>query len=114
MTGDCLFCKIANGELSSTKVYEDGEMVVITDIHPVAPVHLLLIPRRHIPSIAEMEAADQELIGLLFWRAKRIAESQGIAENGYRLVMNVRHDAGQVVDHLHLHLIGGKKLGPLV
>ena len=107
---DCIFCKIANKEISSEIVYEDNEVVAFKDIKPVAPVHLLIITKKHIPSVDHLEAEDKELIGSLFLVARKIAREQGVAETGYRLVFNVGPDAGQTVDHLHLHLIGGHKL----
>ncbi len=113
MNSDCLFCKIATGTIASTKVYEDGSVVAFNDIHPAAPVHILLVPRKHITSVATLEPGDCQLVAELIWRAKLLAEAQGIAEGGYRLVFNVRSHAGQVVNHLHLHLIGGKKLSGL-
>lgn len=114
MTDDCLFCRIASGSLASTKVYEDDDVVAFNDIHPAAPIHVLLIPRKHIASLADVEAGDEKLVGELVRRAKILAEELGVAANGYRLVFNIRKHAGQVVDHLHLHLIGGKQLGHLV
>ena len=107
---DCIFCKIANKEISSEIVYEDNEVIAFKDIKPVAPVHLLIITKKHIPSVDHLEAEDKELIGSLFLVARKIAREQGVAETGYRLVFNVGPDAGQTVDHLHLHLIGGHKL----
>lgn len=114
MNPDCLFCKIAAGSVSATRMYQDDEVVAFADIHPVAPVHILLVPRQHIPSVAELKPENGVLVSKIVWRAKKLAEELGIADQGYRLVFNVRHNAGQIVDHLHLHLIGGKKLGPLV
>jgi len=107
---DCTFCKIANKEMPSEIVYEDDEVVAFKDIKPVAPVHLLIITKKHIPSVDHLESGDKELIGSLFLVAQKIAREQGVAETGYRLVFNVGPDAGQTVDHLHLHLIGGHKL----
>ena len=107
---DCIFCKIANKEMPSEIVYEDDEVVAFKDIKPVAPVHLLIITQKHIPSVDHLESGDKELIGSLFLVAQKIAREQGVAETGYRLVFNVGPDAGQTVDHLHLHLIGGHKL----
>ncbi len=107
---DCIFCKIANKEMPSEIVYEDDEVVAFKDIKPVAPVHLLIITKKHIPSVDHLQTEDRELIGGLFLVAQKIAREQGVAETGYRLVFNVGPDAGQTVDHLHLHLIGGHKL----
>lgn len=108
---DCLFCKIAAKELPASVVYEDDQLMAFKDINPVAPVHLLIVPRQHLPSVAELTLDDAPLIGLMIHRAQQLAEEHGIADRGYRLVFNVRQHAGQVVDHIHLHLIGGQSLG---
>lgn len=113
MNAECLFCKIAEGTIPSTVVYADDEVVAFNDIHPVAPVHVLIVPRRHVASVAELADGDARLVESMITRARAIAEEKGIAGSGYRLVFNVRDHGGQVVDHLHLHLIGGKKLGPM-
>jgi len=110
MTMDCIFCRIAGGEIESEKVYEDDEIVAFADIDPKAPVHILVIPRRHIPNIADAESGDAELVGRLFLVGNRVARERGIAEGGYRLVINSGPDAGQAVDHVHLHLLGGRKM----
>jgi len=107
---DCIFCKIANKEMPSKIVYEDEEVIAFKDIKPVAPVHLLIITKKHIPSVDHLETGDKELIGGLFLVAQKIAREQGVTETGYRLVFNIGPDAGQTVDHLHLHLIGGHRL----
>jgi len=113
MNPDCLFCRIASGAVPSTNEYEDDTLVVFADIHPVAPVHLLVIPRKHITSVADLTGDDAALVGEMVMRAKEIAAKKGIAKDGYRLVFNVRDHGGQVVDHIHLHIIGGAKLGPM-
>ncbi len=113
MNSDCLFCRIASGSIPSTKEYEDDDLVVFADIHPVAPVHLLVIPRKHIASVADLSADDTGLVGEMVMRAKEIAAKKGIAKDGYRLVFNVRDHGGQVIDHIHLHIIGGERLGPM-
>lgn len=102
---DCIFCKIATGELSSDVIYEDDAVKVFKDIHPKAPVHLLVIPKRHIESITHLEADHADVIAKLVYAAKRIAAERGLA--GYKLVFNVGREGGQMVDHLHLHLLGG-------
>lgn len=107
---DCLFCKIANKEVKGDIVYEDDKFVAFKDIKPKAPVHLLIVPRKHIESVNKLEEEDKELIGEMFLTAKRIAQKMGVDKTGYRLMFNVGRDSGQLVDHLHLHLIGGKKL----
>ena len=111
---DCLFCKIAAREIPSTAVFADDELYVFPDIHPKAPVHLLIIPKDHVmKSVADMQAEQSALLGRMLWRAKLLAEEQGIAADGYRLVFNVRHHGGQEVDHIHLQLLGRQPLGPL-
>lgn len=112
MTTVCLFCLIAEGTAPATIDFKDETLVAFRDIHPVAPVHILLVPRKHIPSVADLSEDDAPLVWSLVSRANALAEKTGIAQSGYRLVFNIRHHAGQVVDHLHLHLIGGKQLGP--
>ena len=108
---DCVFCKIIKGEIPSTKVYEDEEILAFKDINPVAPVHILVIPKKHISSLNEIEPEDQMLIGKIFTVIKKIAKEQGFAENGYRVIANCGEDGGQEVKHLHFHILGGKKLG---
>ena len=106
---NCLFCKIINGEIPSEKVYEDEEILVFKDIHPKAPVHILVIPKKHISSAMEIEEQDEALIGKMFTVIKKLAKEFGL-ENGYRIVNNCGSDGGQEVMHLHFHLLGGKKL----
>lgn len=105
---DCLFCRIVAGEVPSARVHDDDLVIAIRDIAPRAPTHLLLIPRRHIPSAADVVEADGPLLGRLFAVAAGLARSEGIAEGGYRLVSNVGRWGGQTVDHLHVHLMGGR------
>jgi len=107
---DCVFCQIIDKKIPAEIVYEDDRLLAFKDIEPVAPVHLLFVPKKHIPTINHIELLDKELIGELFLTAKKIAREQGVVETGYRLLFNVGKDADQTVDHLHLHLIGGKKL----
>lgn len=108
---DCIFCKIVEGTLPSRKVYEDDEIVAFHDIEPLAPVHLLVIPKRHIPSLDAATSEDAEQLGKLMLAAQRVAQDAGLSKNGYRVATNVGPDAGQVVFHLHLHVLGGDKLG---
>ncbi len=108
---DCIFCKIAAGEISATKVYDDGEVLAFRDINPEAPVHLLVIPRRHIATLNDLTEADAALIGRLYLAAKQVATELGVAENGYRTVINCNRDAGQIVFHVHMHLLAGRELG---
>ncbi len=108
---DCIFCKIIKGEIPSTKVYEDEEILAFKDINPVAPVHILVIPKKHINSLAEIEAEDEILIGKIYTIINKIAIQEGIIDKGFRVVVNCGEDGGQEVKHLHFHLLGGKKLG---
>lgn len=110
MEENCVFCKIVNGKLPSTKLYEDDEILAFEDIDPIAPVHVLIIPKRHIESIEKMKKEDEALIGRIFSVIKKIAEEKGVAQKGYRIVTNIGEDGGQAVKHLHFHLLGGKKL----
>ncbi len=111
---DCIFCKIIEGSIPSKKVFENDRVLAFQDIQPAAPVHILIIPKKHIPTMNDIAPEDAELVGELFAAAKDIAKEQGVDEAGYRLINNVNSDGGQVVYHLHIHLLGGKKLGPLL
>lgn len=108
---DCLFCRIAARELPGAFVYEDEHLVAFQDIHPKAPVHVLIIPKKHIASVTTLAAADEALAGKLLLAARHIAEQTGVAAAGYRLVVNAGSHGGQLVEHLHIHLLGGKPLG---
>lgn len=110
---DCIFCKIAQDELPSTKVFENDEIVAFKDINPVAPVHILVIPKKHIASLATIETQDAEMLGRMMLVIRDIATEQGLDENGYRVLSNHGTDSGQLVDHLHFHIIGGRKLGTI-
>lgn len=110
---DCLFCKIVQGTIPSTKVYEDDRVLAFKDIQPQAPVHLLVIPKKHIATLNDAEPADAELLGHAVLTAQRIAREAGLSESGYRLINNCGSDGGQVVFHVHFHVLGGEKLGPL-
>ena len=105
----CLFCKIIAGEIPSEKVFEDELVYAFRDINPQAPTHILVVPRRHIPSLAETVAADRDLLGYLHLVAARIATGQGLTK-GFRTVINTGADGGQTVDHLHIHLLGGRAM----
>ncbi|MCL2695129.1 MAG: histidine triad nucleotide-binding protein [Clostridiales bacterium] len=107
---DCIFCKIASGAMGVPPVYEDEEVFAFGDIAPVAPVHILIVPKRHIQSAHELTETDAALLGKMFSAARKIAGETGIDETGYRLATNIGPDGGQSVPHLHLHLIGGRKL----
>lgn len=107
---DCIFCKIVDKELPSRIIYEDNKFIAFKDVNPKAPVHLLIIPKKHIPSVNRIESQDADLVGKLILVAQKIAKKEGVSESGYRLIFNIGKNAGQTVDHLHLHLLGGKKL----
>lgn len=109
MSADCVFCKIANREMNSEMLFENDHLMVIKDILPKAPVHVLVIPKRHVVSINDLTEGDGDMIGELILTAKEQAKNLGIFDSGYKLVVNVGHDGGQVVPHLHLHVLGGKK-----
>ena len=107
---DCIFCKIIAGEIPSTQVYNDDSVTAFRDINPAAPTHVLIIPNRHIPTVNDVTMDDEQLMGHLFMAARKIAEQEGIAESGYRLIMNTGPDGRQEVFHIHLHLLGGQKM----
>ena len=108
---DCIFCKIINKQIPSQIVYEDDEILAFKDINPVAPVHILIIPKKHIESANYIDESDVNVIGNIYLKIIEIAKQQGVSESGYRIVVNCGEDGGQEVQHLHFHLIGGKKLG---
>jgi len=110
----CLFCQIANREIPADVTYEDKLVTAFKDISPKAPVHILVVPKKHIESVDHIDPKDQELIGHMIMIAQKIARDQKIADAGYRLVFNVKKNGGQFVDHIHLHILGGKKLGDMV
>jgi histidine triad (HIT) family protein len=110
MTEECIFCRIVAGEVPSEVVYQDKDFLAFRDILPKAPTHVLIIPKTHITSVAELTEGQQKLAGHLIIIAKNLAEKEGIAKKGYRLVINCGPEGGQIVPHLHLHLIGGRKL----
>ena len=107
---NCIFCKIAAGEIPSTKVYEDERVLAFRDIEPQAPVHVLIIPKRHIAGANALTREDDALLGHLFEVARQLAKELGLADTGYRLITNIGGDAGQTVPHLHFHILGGKTL----
>jgi histidine triad (HIT) family protein len=104
---DCIFCKIITGEIPSTNVFRDEQVTAFRDLNPAAPTHILLVPNKHIDSVNTLTNGDEPLIGHLFTAAKQIAAQEGIAEGGYRLIINTNAHAGQTVFHIHLHLLGG-------
>jgi len=108
MTNDCLFCKIVNKEMDTQFLYEDDTVVVFRDINPQAPVHLLIVPKKHIRSINDLTEADEAIVGKMCTVAKQMADKEGIAKSGYNLIFNVEKGGGQVIFHLHMHLMGKK------
>jgi histidine triad (HIT) family protein len=110
MSSDCLFCRIAAGEIPGDIVYEDDELLAFNDISPQAPHHVLVIPKAHVATVNDLTAEHADLVGRLVLRAKAIAAERGIEESGYRLILNCNGHGGQTVFHLHLHLLGGRQL----
>ena len=107
---DCIFCKIIAGKVPSQILYQDEQVIAFRDISPQAPVHVLIIPKKHIPTIAHLSEADASLAGHMIITANQLAKKEGIAEKGYRLAISCGKEGGQVVPHLHLHLLGGRQL----
>ena len=107
---DCIFCRIINGEITAQKVYEDDEMLAFNDVRPQAPVHVLLIPKKHIKSLLDLEAEDTALAGRLLYKARELAHELGCGEKGARFVINAKDHGGQTVHHLHIHILGGRFL----
>ncbi len=110
MSTDCLFCKIIAGEIPSDIVYRDDLVTAFRDINPVAPTHVLIVPNQHLASVNEVQPEHRDVMGHLFLIARQVAEQEGITQSGYRLIVNTGPDAGQVIFHLHMHLIGGHRL----
>lgn len=113
MSQDCIFCKIVAGQIPASKVYEDEHVLAFRDIAPQAPVHLLVIPKKHLASVNELSSEDSSMLHHAFTAIQAVARETGIAESGYRVVTNTGKDSGQVVFHLHFHVLGGENLGPL-
>ena len=107
---DCVFCKIIKGEIPSKKVYEDDDILAFYDINPIAKVHVLVIPKKHITSLLELKEEDKDLLFHIFNKINEIAEIVGVAKTGFRVISNVGEDSGQAVKHLHFHILGGEKL----
>lgn len=107
---NCLFCKIISKEIKSNIVYEDERVIAFLDINPKAPIHILIIPKKHISTILKMEEEDKELIGHIYWVANNLAKDNSIAQEGFRVVLNCNKNAGQEIFHIHFHLLGGRKL----
>lgn len=108
---DCLFCKIIKGEIPCNKVYEDEEILAFHDINPAAPIHILVIPKKHITSLAHLKEDDERIVGRIYTVINEIAEKNGFKEDGYRVIVNCGKNGGQEVMHLHFHLLAGKPLG---
>ena len=113
MTSNCVFCDILSGSISSDILYRDDYCFAIRDINPKAPVHILVIPNNHFTFLNDLNPTEHPMIGAMFQCAKKLAEAQGLEDTGYRLVVNQGSDSGQMVDHLHLHLLGGENLGAM-
>jgi len=111
MSDNCLFCRILNGDIPADVIYEADAAIAFRDINPQAPTHVLIIPRKHISTINDLDENDRETVGELFLAAREIASREGLSEPGYRVVMNCNEGAGQSVFHIHLHLLGGRGLG---
>lgn len=110
MTDTCIFCKIISNEAQASIIYRDEQVTAFRDIRPVAPTHILIVPNKHIASVNELETGDEQLMGHIVTTAGKLAREEGIAESGYRLITNIGANGGQVVFHLHLHLIGGQRM----
>ena len=108
---ECLFCRMVSGEIAPDVVYEDEDLLAFRDVNPQAPTHVLVIPKRHVATLNDVETSDAELIGRMHLAARHIAREEGIAERGYRTVINCNAEAGQSVFHVHLHLLGGRPMG---
>jgi histidine triad (HIT) family protein len=106
----CLFCKIVSGEIPSEMAFENSDIIVIHDIKPQAPIHMLIIPKRHIATINDTDSKDEQLLGRMILTAKKIAKTEKRNDDGYRLVFNVNFDGGQEIYHIHLHLLGGRRM----
>ena len=108
---DCVFCKIIKGEIPSSKVYEDEDIVAFHDINPEAPIHILVVPKKHIPMLTDLNEDDEMLIVRIYTTINKIAEKEGFKQQGYRVIANCGKDSGQEVMHIHFHVLAGKKLG---
>ncbi len=111
MSSDCLFCKIIAGDIPSNKVYEDEQVFAFHDINPAAPTHILIIPKKHLTTVADAQEEDEALMGRLLLKANQIARDQGLADEGFRYVINTGSHGGQTVYHVHLHILGGRAMG---
>ncbi|WP_138204757.1 histidine triad nucleotide-binding protein [Haloimpatiens lingqiaonensis] len=107
---NCIFCKIAKGDIPCSKVYEDEKILAFKDIEPQAPIHILIIPKHHIESLNSLSEEDADIVTYIFMKAKQLAKDLGVAESGYRIVNNCGEDGGQTVKHLHFHMLAGRNL----
>ena len=107
---DCLFCKILDGEIPCDKVYENEHVIAFRDLNPQAPTHVLVIPRKHISTVNDLSADDKNIVGEMMLAAQAVAKQEGIDDSGYRLIMNCNEGAGQTVFHIHLHVLGGRRM----
>ena len=107
---DCLFCKILDGDIPCERVYENDQVIAFRDVNPQAPTHILVIPHKHIPTVNDLTAEDKNIVAEMMLAAQAIAKQEGIEESGYRLVMNCNEGAGQTVFHIHLHILGGRRM----
>jgi histidine triad (HIT) family protein len=110
MTDACVFCKIVSGEVKAEIVFRDDQVTAFRDMHPVAPIHILIVPNQHIESVGTLETAEEQLMGHLFTVARKLAEEEEISKGGFRLITNTGTNGGQTVFHLHVHLIGGQRM----
>jgi len=110
MNDDCIFCKIIAGEMGGPPLYQDDDIAAFRDINPQAPTHILIVPNKHMASVNEASAEDQTVLGKMMLTAAKLARDEGVAESGYRLIINNGSEAGQVVFHLHMHLMGGRSM----
>lgn len=108
---DCIFCKIIKREIPSSIVYEDNEIIAFRDVNPQAPIHILVIPKKHISSLVDLKEEDEKVVGRIYTVINKIAEQEEIDKKGFRVIVNCGEDGGQEVKHLHFHILGGKKLG---
>lgn len=113
MEDKCIFCDIASGKSPADIILDEENVSAFYDISPKTPIHILIVPKKHIPSVAELTVQDKNIIGEMVLAAKKIAEQKNLSEDGYRLVINTGKNSGQEVDHIHLHLLGGEELGPM-
>ena len=109
---DCVFCKIIKGEIPSEKVYEDDTIIAFKDIHPATPIHILVVPKKHIATLLDVKEEDSSLIAKIYQTINKIAKDIGFDENGFRVITNCGKDSGQEVMHIHFHILAGKKMGP--